>query len=262
VITHVNNNMEPLRGLHIFARALPRLLAEVPAAQVLVIGKAEARAYGGDAPGGGTWKDACFAGVDYDPARVHFLGRIEHARMLAAMRLGSAHVYYTYPFVLSWSLAEAMASGCYVIASDTGPLRDAIEDGVNGRLLPFFDVDALSAAMIAACRDPRGLGAAADRGAGDGGGQVQPREGARGLAGAAARAGRGGSEGLGPNRHSVSKPQPPLLTRRGRGTMRSMVEGACRIGLRRRRAPSTTLRAVPLPLRVRRGGWTSRSGSP
>jgi glycosyltransferase involved in cell wall biosynthesis len=74
--------------------------------------------------------------------------------MLAAMRLSTAHVYYTYPFVLSWSLVEAMASGCYVIGSDTAPLHDAIADGVNGRLLPFFDVAALSQALIDACRDP------------------------------------------------------------------------------------------------------------
>jgi glycosyltransferase involved in cell wall biosynthesis len=155
VITHVNNNMEPLRGLHILARALPRLLAEQPEAQVLIMGKAEARAYGGSPPGGGTWKDACFAGVDHDPARVHFLGKVAHARMLAALRLGAAHVYYTYPFVLSWSLSEAMASGCYVIGSDTAPLHDAITDGVDGTLLPFFDVPALSDAMIAACRTPQ-----------------------------------------------------------------------------------------------------------
>ena len=154
VITHINNNMEPLRGLHILARALPRLLAEVPEAQLVIIGQAESRAYGGAPVAGGTWQETCFAGVDYDPDRVHFLGRVAHARMLAALRLGVAHVYYTYPFVLSWSLAEAMASGCYVIGSDTGPLRDAIEDGINGRLLPFFDVAALSEAMIAACRDP------------------------------------------------------------------------------------------------------------
>ncbi|WP_293677099.1 glycosyltransferase [uncultured Phenylobacterium sp.] len=154
VVTYVNNHMEPLRGLHIVARALPRLLAEVPEAQVLLIGKQTGQAYGGNAPGGGTWQETCFAGVDYDPARVHFLGKVEHARMLAALRLGAAHVYYTYPFVLSWSLAEAMASGCYVIGSDTAPLHDAITDGVDGRLLPFFDVDALSDAMIAACRDP------------------------------------------------------------------------------------------------------------
>lgn len=154
VITHVNNAMEPLRGLHILARALPRLLAEVPDAEVLLIGNPGRRAYGGTAPGDQSWKDVCFAGVDYDPARVHFLGTLPHDRMLAALRLGVAHVYYTYPFVLSWSLVEAMASGCYVIGSDTGPLRDAIADGVNGRLLPFFDVAALSEALIAACRDP------------------------------------------------------------------------------------------------------------
>ena len=154
VITHVNNHMEPLRGLHILARALPRLLAEVPDAQVVLIGDPNRKPYGAAAPEGMTWRDFCFQGVEYDPARVHFLGRVPHARMLAALRLGVAHVYYTYPFVLSWSLSEAMASGCYVIGSDTPPVRDAIKDGVNGRLLPFFDVEALSAAMIAACRDP------------------------------------------------------------------------------------------------------------
>jgi glycosyltransferase involved in cell wall biosynthesis len=155
VITHVNNNLEPLRGMHIFARALPRLLAEVPEAQVIVVGSPEGRAYGGRPSDDRSWREVSFDGVDYDPARVHFLGRVSHERMLAALRLGVAHVYYTYPFVLSWSVVEAMASGCYVIGSDTPPLHDAIEDGVNGRLLPFFDINALSQAMIDACRNPQ-----------------------------------------------------------------------------------------------------------
>lgn len=155
VITHINNNMEPLRGLHIFARALPRLLAEIPQAQVLIIGKDTKSAYGGVAPDDLTWREVCFRDVEVDPGRVHFLGKIPHTRMLDALRLSTAHVYYTYPFVLSWSLVEAMSLGCYVIGSDTAPLHDAVEDGVNGRLLPFFDVEALSEAMIAACRDPQ-----------------------------------------------------------------------------------------------------------
>jgi len=154
VITHVNNHMEPLRGLHILARALPRLLAEVPDAQVILIGDPNKKPYGGAAPDGMTWRDTCFQGVEYDPDRVHFMGRVTHPRMLAALRLGVAHVYYTYPFVLSWSLSEAMASGCYVVGSDTAPVRDAIKDGVNGRLLPFFDPEALAQTLIAACRDP------------------------------------------------------------------------------------------------------------
>ena len=156
VITHINNQMEPMRGLHIFARALPRLLAAAPEAHVLIIGTEKTRGYGAAAPDGRTWKQAFFeplAGV-LDASRIHFLGRVPHEQMLAALRLSTAHVYYTYPFVLSWSLVEAMASGGYVIGSDTGPVRDAIEDGVNGRLLPFFDVDALSEALIAACRNP------------------------------------------------------------------------------------------------------------
>ncbi|MDZ4369791.1 MAG: glycosyltransferase [Phenylobacterium sp.] len=154
VITHVNNNLEPLRGLHILARALPRLLEAVPSAQVLIIGGTDKRPYGGEAPDGRSWREACFDGVEVDTSRVHFLGRTSHARMLAALRLGVAHVYYTYPFVLSWSLSEAMASGCYVIGSDTPPLHDAIQDGVNGRLLPFFDPEVLAGALIDACRDP------------------------------------------------------------------------------------------------------------
>jgi len=154
VVTHVNNAMEPLRGLHILARALPRLLTAVPDAQVMIIGDPNRRGYGGNPPEGQTWREICFQGVAFDPARVHFMGPLPHERMLAALRLGVAHVYYSYPFVLSWSLVEAMASGCYVIGSDTAPLHDAIEDGVNGRLLPFFDVEALSLALIAACQDP------------------------------------------------------------------------------------------------------------
>jgi glycosyltransferase involved in cell wall biosynthesis len=155
VITHINNQLEPLRGLHIFARALPRLMAEVPDAQVLVFGQSNKRPYGGSPTDGRSWREVCFDGVEVDPARLHFVGKTTHDRMLEALRLSTAHVYYTYPFVLSWSLVEAMASGCYVIASDTPPLHDAIEDGVNGRLLPFFDVEALSEAMIAACRNPQ-----------------------------------------------------------------------------------------------------------
>jgi len=155
VITHVNNHMEPLRGLHIFARALPRLMAEIPDAQVLVMGQDAERPYGGKSSDGRTWRAVCFEGLAIDPARIHFLGKTPHEQMLAALRLSTAHIYYTYPFVLSWSLVEAMASGCYVIGSDTAPLHDAIDDGVNGRLLPFFDVEALSTAMIEACRNPQ-----------------------------------------------------------------------------------------------------------
>lgn len=155
VVTHVNNKLEPLRGLHIFLRALPALQRAVPEAQALIFGQSAEQGYGGPPPDGKTWKEVCLERAPgLDLSRVHFMGRTPHETMIEALRLSTAHVYYSYPFVLSWSLIEAMASGCYVIGSDTAPLRDAIEDGVNGRLLPFFDVAALSEALIAACRDP------------------------------------------------------------------------------------------------------------
>ena len=154
LITYANNNMEPMRGLHIVARALPRLLAEAPDAHVVIFGSTAGRPYGGSPPEGKTWPEVCFEGVTYDPARVHFMGKTPHATMLAALQRSTAHIYYSYPFVLSWSIVEAMASGCYVIGSDTPPVRDAIVDGVNGKLLPFFDSDALAGALIDACRNP------------------------------------------------------------------------------------------------------------
>jgi glycosyltransferase involved in cell wall biosynthesis len=140
----------------VFMRALPRFLAEVDDAHVLLIGSDEAGGYGKPAPQGTTWKAKYLAEVAdrLDLARVHFLGRVSHERMLAALSLSRAHVYYTYPFVLSWSLLEAMACECLIVGSDTAPVRDAIVPGENGILLDFFDHDALADALIDACRSP------------------------------------------------------------------------------------------------------------
>lgn len=156
VVTFINRNFEPLRGYHIFMRALPELLTAVPDAHVVLIGADGARGYGAESQGGESWKTKFLAEVSdqLDMSRVHFPGRVAHNWMIDALSISAAHVYYTYPFVLSWSLIEAMACECLILGSNTGPLRDAVEDGVNGRLLDFFDVRALSRAMIEACRNP------------------------------------------------------------------------------------------------------------
>jgi glycosyltransferase involved in cell wall biosynthesis len=73
--------------------------------------------------------------------------------MLSALQVSSAHVYYTYPFVLSWSALEAMACGCLLVGSDTAPVRDAVTNGKSGILLRFFDVEALAETLIEACLD-------------------------------------------------------------------------------------------------------------
>ncbi|MES2497211.1 MAG: glycosyltransferase [Pseudomonadota bacterium] len=155
VITFINRNFERLRGYHIFMRALPRFLDAVPDAQVILIG-ADGKGYGSSRKDGKTWREAMFneLGSRLDRKRLHFVGQVEHRHMINILSIGAAHVYYTYPFVLSWSLAEAMACECLVIGSDTAPVRDAITDGKDGILLDFFDVDALSQAMIDAVRQP------------------------------------------------------------------------------------------------------------
>lgn len=154
VITFVNRSLEPYRGYHTFMRALPEVLAARPEAQVLIIG-AEGQSYGA-APPEGSWKQRFLDEVKdrLDLTRVHFLGRVPYADYLRVLQVGRVHAYLTYPFVLSWSMLEAMAVGAMVLGSDTGPVREVIRDGVNGRLIDFFDVPGWSRALIAALADP------------------------------------------------------------------------------------------------------------
>ena len=168
VVTFVNRTFEPLRGFHIFMRALPAFLEACPEAEVLIIGNIALSGYGGPSPNGKDWVSWILEelGPRVDQSRVHFVGKVGHSALIDAFSIGCAHVYYTYPFVLSWSLVEAMAAECTIIASDTPPVRDAISDGAEGVLLPFFDVAALSDALIQSVRNPAkfaGMGAAARR---------------------------------------------------------------------------------------------------
>ena len=151
VITFVNRNLEPYRGYHIFMRALPAILRRHPNARVLLVG-GDGVSYGAAAPEGQTWK-AIFAAEARaqmsaaEWARVHFLGHVSHAHFVGLLQLSTVHVYLTYPFVLSWSLLEAMSAGCAIVASDTQPVREAIADGDTGRLVDFFDVQGLAATV-------------------------------------------------------------------------------------------------------------------
>ncbi|MBZ8117698.1 glycosyltransferase [Roseovarius sp. LXJ103] len=157
VITFVNRNLEPYRGYHIFMRALPRLLRERPNARVILIGGDEV-SYGAAPPKGQTWKQIFRDEVSdqispEDWKRVHFLGRIPHGDFTRILQLSRVHVYLTYPFVLSWSLMEAMSCGAAIVASGTEPVREVITDGETGRLVDFFDREALVDQIVALCED-------------------------------------------------------------------------------------------------------------
>ncbi|MEL6648921.1 MAG: glycosyltransferase, partial [Pseudomonadota bacterium] len=158
IITFVNRNLEPYRGYHIFMRALPRLLRERPDATVLIVGGNDV-SYGARPPNGQTWKQIFIDEVrgqitDADWDRVRFLDRIPHDQFTMLLQISRVHVYLTYPFVLSWSLMEAMSCGAAIVASDTEPVREVIADGETGELVDFFDVDGLVDRVSAVLDDP------------------------------------------------------------------------------------------------------------
>ncbi|MBS0564053.1 MAG: glycosyltransferase [Proteobacteria bacterium] len=154
VLTFVNRNLEPYRGYHILMRALPEVLRARPAAQVVIVG-GDGQSYGRP-PAGGSWKDIFLNEVRdrLDLSRVHFTGRLERRQFVALMQVARVHAYLTYPFVLSWSMIEAMAAGALVVGSRTGPVAEVLRDGENGRLVDFFDVAGWSAALTQALADP------------------------------------------------------------------------------------------------------------
>lgn len=159
VLTYVSRSLEPYRGFHVFMRALPSVLATRPDAQVVVIG-AEGVSYGGKPSDAESWKVKMLGEVGgrLPLDRVHFLGRVPYATYLSTLQVSRVHCYLTYPFVLSWSLTEAMSAGCLVVGSDTEPVRELIRDGENGRLVPFHDPAALEAALIRGLEgDPQAL---------------------------------------------------------------------------------------------------------
>ncbi|WP_199260429.1 glycosyltransferase [Paracoccus binzhouensis] len=149
VLTYVSRSLEPYRGFHRFMRALPAVLRARPDAQVVLVG-GDGVSYGSPPRDAPNWKQKLLAELDgrLDSARVHFMGRVPYPQYLALLQVARVHCYLTYPFVLSWSLTEAMAAGCYVVGSDTEPVRELVRDGENGRLVPFFDQPALEAALI------------------------------------------------------------------------------------------------------------------
>ena len=143
VLTYVSRNLEPYRGFHVFMRALPKILEARQSAKVVIVG-GDAVSYGGRPKDTENWREQMLAEVGPLPERVYFTGRVPYADYVSLLQVSSVHVYLTYPFVLSWSMLEAMALGAFVVGSATPPVQEVIEDGCNGWLVDFFNIDAMA----------------------------------------------------------------------------------------------------------------------
>ena len=154
LVTYVARDLEPYRGFHIMMRALPALLRERPDCKVVLVG-ADGVSYGARLLDS-TWRAWLSAeiGPAMDLARVHFPGRLDYDSYVRLLQRSDAHVYLTYPFVASWSLREALACGCAIVASDTAPVHEFVQDGVTGLLTPFHDPAALAQRVLHLLDDP------------------------------------------------------------------------------------------------------------
>jgi glycosyltransferase involved in cell wall biosynthesis len=163
VVTYVARGFEAMRGFDIFMKVAKRISQRLPDVRFVVVGQDKV-CYGGDEKwtGGRTYKQWVLDQDAYDLSKFAFVGVLPPAELAQLLAVADLHLYFTVPFVLSWSLMDALACGATIVASDTAPVREMIEHGSNGLLADFFDVDGLAELACAVLEKPdeyRHLGA-------------------------------------------------------------------------------------------------------
>lgn len=153
IVTYVARGMEPYRGFPQFMEAVSLLQQRRPQCQVVVVGS-DRVAYGAQRSDGKTYGQAMLELFEFDGDRLHFTGHLDYADYLRILQLSTVHVYLTYLFVLSWSMLEAMSTGCTLVASRTPPVQEVIDHGFNGMLVDFFEPEALVEQVAALLDDP------------------------------------------------------------------------------------------------------------
>jgi len=156
IVTYCASAFERVRGFDIFMQAARLIYRRYPDVVFLVVGSDRQR-YGDDrerARPYRTFREWVLAQADYDRSKFVFLGLIPPPTLARVLAAGDAHIYLTAPFVLGWSMMDALACGAVVIGSDTAPVREMITPGHNGFLADFFDPEAIADRTTAVLRDP------------------------------------------------------------------------------------------------------------
>lgn len=148
-ITFVNRNLEGLRGFDTFMRSLPKIQSEHSKVRVLIVGDSDV-GYGPGHPSGRSWREALLKELQgqLDLDRIHFFGRIPHPQLIAILQASWVHVYLSQPFILGWSLLEAMACGCCVVGSAGMPVSEVIDHNIDGFLLNGNDHDGIALRIL------------------------------------------------------------------------------------------------------------------
>jgi len=155
LITFVNRNLEPSRGYHQFLRALPQIQADNPNVHTLIIG-GDHYSYSPAPLHGKSYKQQFLDELEgqLDLSRIHFMGEVPYRVYINLLQISTVHVYLSYPFILSWSLMEAMSTACRIVASNTAPVRELITDQETGLLVDFFATEQLSQCISKILKQP------------------------------------------------------------------------------------------------------------
>ncbi len=153
LVTYVARGMEPYRGFPQLIETISILQKKRPQCHFVIVGKNRV-AYGKSLPDGQNYKDVMLEKLPLDMNRVHFTDLLPYSEYLQVLQASSEHIYLTRPFVLSWSMLEALCTGCLIVGSDTPPVKEVIEDGVNGLLVDFFKPEQIAARVIEALDSP------------------------------------------------------------------------------------------------------------
>ena len=147
LLTYCSRGLEPYRGFPQFYEALPAILEARPDCHVLIVGE-DRVCYSAKLPDGQSYKQQMQEKISVDEKRVHFTGPLPYGKYKQVLQASSAHVYLTWPFVLSWSFLEAMSCGCLVIGSNTEPVREVLRHRENGLLTDFHSPEKIAKTTI------------------------------------------------------------------------------------------------------------------